>query len=118
MTDSSRRSGSAKGKARRPKPVSCQSTSPILPAPTCAGERGVDPLIIAATQLEPVQWAHLDGWAADDHAAEFKTFLVSCKPFLAVKRPHDPRPVYGGLWQACRRAAAAKPADAAAARKF
>jgi membrane-bound lytic murein transglycosylase A len=65
-----------------------------------------------------VPWASLDGWTTDDHTAAFKTFLVSCKPFLAVKRPLDSRPVYGGLWHACRRAAAAKPADAAAARKF
>jgi hypothetical protein len=43
---------------------------------------GVDPLNIPDTQLEPVKWADLDGWPADDHAAAFATFLASCKPFL------------------------------------
>jgi hypothetical protein len=30
---------------------------------------GVDPLNIPDTQLEPVEWAALDGWRADDHVA-------------------------------------------------
>ena len=37
-------------------------------------------LNIPDTQLEPVEWANLDGWPADDHAAAFATFLASCKP--------------------------------------
>src|SRR5437588_11346042 len=27
----------------------------------------VDPLTLADTQLEPVQWTDLEGWSADDH---------------------------------------------------
>ena len=45
---------------------------------------GADPLNIPDTELEPVKWANLDGWSADDHAAAFATFLASCKPFLVV----------------------------------
>src|SRR5438093_2609640 len=90
----------------------------LVGAACAAHGDGVDPLNIPDTQLEPVDWASLDGWAADDHAAAFATFLTSCKPFLAVRRPRDPRPVYGGLWQACRRAAATKPGNAEQARKF
>ena len=77
-----------------------------------------DPLNIPDTQLEPVEWANLDGWPADDHAAAFATLLASCKPFLASERPPDPRPIYEGLLHACRRAAATKITDAAEARKF
>jgi membrane-bound lytic murein transglycosylase A len=79
---------------------------------------GADPLNIPDTQLEPVEWANLDGWPADDHAAAFATLLASCKPFLASERPPDPRPIYDGLLHACRRAAATKTASVAEARKF
>ena len=78
----------------------------------------VDPLNIPDTQLEPVKWADLDGWEADDQAAAFAAFLASCKPFLAIERPRDPRPIYDGLLHACRRAATTKPASATEARKF
>lgn len=78
----------------------------------------VDPLNIPDTQLEPVEWRDLKGWPADDHAAAFATFLVSCKPFLATERARDLRPIHDGLLHACRRAAAAKVSGAAAARKF
>ena len=36
------------------------------------------------TQLEPVDWTDLDGWATDDHAAAFTAFLTSCRPFLGI----------------------------------
>ena len=94
------------------------ATAWLLAAVCAAHGDGVDPLNIPDTQLEPVQWTDLDGWPGDDHAAAFATFLASCKPFLATRRPHDPRPLYGGLWQACRQAAAIKASDANAARKF
>jgi membrane-bound lytic murein transglycosylase A len=80
--------------------------------------RAADPLDIPDTQLEPVSWSDLDGWAADDHAAAFTTFLASCKPFLATRRPLDPRPMYVGLWHVCRRAVAARRGGAQGARKF
>jgi membrane-bound lytic murein transglycosylase A len=89
----------------------------LLGAVAADGE-GVDPLDIPDTQLEPAEWTSLDGWTADDQAAAFATFLASCKPFLATRRARDPRPVYVGLWHACRRAAAARPAGPAAARRF
>jgi peptidoglycan lytic transglycosylase A len=99
--------------------ASVGSASVLLLGLICAAHgKGIDPLNIPDTQLEPVQWTDLDGWTADDHAAAFATFLASCKPFLASRRPRDPSPIYVGLWHACRRAAAAKPAGAAEARKF
>jgi membrane-bound lytic murein transglycosylase A len=82
----------------------------LLAAMAAAHSQTIDPLGAPDSQLEPVQWADLDGWAADDHAAAFSTFRQSCAPFLARKRPpSDPRPIYRGLWEVCRRAAAAGP---------
>jgi membrane-bound lytic murein transglycosylase A len=80
----------------------------------------LDPLNNTDTQLEPVTWADLDGWADDDQAAAFGTFLTSCKPFLARKRVTDTRPIYGALREVCKRAAAAGPlgADKDKARAF
>ena len=34
------------------------------------------------TQLEPIEWSRLEGWAADDHAAAFATFMNSCNAIL------------------------------------
>ena len=68
----------------------------------------VDPLNVPDTQLEPLAWSELDGWAADDHAAAFAAFRITCKPFLHHRQPpHDARPVYVGLWAVCKRAATA-----------
>src|SRR5215510_5804414 len=78
----------------------------------------VDPLKLPDTQLEPAEWADLNGWSTDDHAVAFATFLASCKPFLNSGRPRDPRPIYEGLLHACRRAVAAKIVGAAEARRF
>jgi membrane-bound lytic murein transglycosylase A len=86
-------------------------------APSAAHADGADPLSIPDAQLEPLQWTDLDRWATDDHAAALAAFLASCKPFLAAARPSDPRPLYGGLWRACRDAAMA-PSDDDGARKF
>jgi membrane-bound lytic murein transglycosylase A len=77
-----------------------------------------DPLIIADTQLEPVSWTALDGWAADDHLAAFSAFLKSCAPFLAGKEPHEGRPIHTALWHVCRRAAPLRPTSAAEAQAF
>src|SRR4051794_20467814 len=67
-----------------------------------------DPLNAPDTQLEPLHWGDLDGWAADDHAAAFAAFRISCKPLLRQQHlPRDARPIYGALWAVCRRAAAA-----------
>jgi membrane-bound lytic murein transglycosylase A len=69
--------------------------------------RDVDPLQAPDTQLEPVTWSDIDGWANDDHAAAFATFRVSCNPFLAARTNRDSRPIHRALWEVCRRAAAA-----------
>jgi membrane-bound lytic murein transglycosylase A len=82
-----------------------------LPAP--AG-----PMRLADTQLEPISWSDIDGWAADDHAAAFATFLVSCRTMAKAKATRDPRPVFAGLVAVCGRALAAVPLEGEAARRF
>jgi membrane-bound lytic murein transglycosylase A len=89
----------------------------LILGPVCARAEIV-PLQLPDSQLEPIKWADLEGWAADDHLAVLAVFRSSCQPFLHVRRPRDERPVYGALWQVCRRAAALRPASAAAARTF
>jgi membrane-bound lytic murein transglycosylase A len=85
--------------------------------PAAAREPAV--LKIPNSQLEPIAWTDLDGWADDDHAAGFKTFLTSCKAILPQPASHpETRPVFEALRQVCRRAVAAKPADGEQARAF
>jgi membrane-bound lytic murein transglycosylase A len=69
--------------------------------------------------MEPVEWDHIDGWAADDHAAAFATFLVSCRPIANTAHPAgENRPMYAALYAVCRRALKAGKLDENAARTF
>jgi membrane-bound lytic murein transglycosylase A len=77
-----------------------------------------EPFKLADSQLEPIKWAELDGWAGDDHLAAFEAYQASCRIFRKTKRPNDERPVYNALWEVCRRAAGVRPTSVAAARAF
>jgi len=70
------------------------------------------------TQYEPVEWASLDGWASDDHATAFATFLESCRALNASRQPAEPLVLTDALKAVCKRAMAAVPLDEDAARKF
>ncbi len=88
-------------------------------AAASAGEPGHGPMIIPNTQLEPLAWSEIEGWADDDHAAAFATFMKSCTPILkGTPAMRAARPVYGALYEACRRAVAAKPKNSGEARAF
>jgi membrane-bound lytic murein transglycosylase A len=64
-----------------------------------------EPLKLPNSALEPIDWNALDGWAADDHAAAFTTFLTSCRPLLRTNLPDGTkRPVYSALTRVCRQA--------------
>jgi membrane-bound lytic murein transglycosylase A len=77
------------------------------------------PMRWADTRFEPVAWNEIDGWAADDHAAAFATFLASCRPIASSARvSRDMRPVYPALVEICRKARSAGTLTAEAARKF
>ena len=67
-----------------------------------------EPLRLPNSALEPIDWNALDGWAVDDHAAAFATFLVSCRPMLRTIMPQgETRPMYFALTHVCQRALAA-----------
>jgi membrane-bound lytic murein transglycosylase A len=79
-----------------------------------------DPLRFPGSQYEPIRWADLDGWATDDHAAAFATFLASCRVMTTGKQhqPVDITPIADALKGVCLRALAAVPLDEDGARKF
>jgi len=77
------------------------------------------PIRFSDTRFEPVAFDAVDGWAADDHAAAFTTFLASCRPIVgSAKVSRDTRPVYPALVETCRKARAAGAQTAETARKF
>ncbi len=78
----------------------------LEPAPALTS--GPEPLRLSDSALEPIEWTALDGWAADDHAAAFATFLASCRPLLRTALPKgETRPMYFALVHVCRQALAA-----------
>jgi membrane-bound lytic murein transglycosylase A len=78
-----------------------------------------DSLSLRNAQLDGLSFAALDGWKDDDHAAAFATFLKSCRPILNSNRTmRTARPVLGGLFKACERAAAVGEVDREQARAF
>jgi membrane-bound lytic murein transglycosylase A len=77
-----------------------------------------EPLKLANTQLEPIEWTDIAGWAADDHLAAFAAYQKSCQVLRKMPRPDDHGPVHGALWNVCNKAAGLWPKDSAAARSF
>jgi membrane-bound lytic murein transglycosylase A len=70
-------------------------------------------------QIEPLNFAALEGWSQDDQSAAFGAFLKSCKTILnGTPAMRAARPMYGGLHAVCRRAAAAGRLNSAEARAF
>jgi membrane-bound lytic murein transglycosylase A len=71
------------------------------------------------TQYEPIEWADLDGWADDDHASAFATYLASCRALTSKQRPaRDVTPVSDALKSICDKALRAIPLDEDGARNF
>jgi membrane-bound lytic murein transglycosylase A len=69
--------------------------------------------------LEPIDWDALSGWAVDDHAAAFATFLSSCRPLIRTVLPSSgTRPMYLALKHICHQALAAGPLTDEQARVF
>jgi membrane-bound lytic murein transglycosylase A len=67
-----------------------------------------EPLQFPDSALEPIEWNTLKGWAADDHATAFATFLTSCRALLRTSVAQGKkRPMYVALTQVCRQALAA-----------
>ncbi|WP_245422291.1 murein transglycosylase A [Alsobacter soli] len=71
------------------------------------------------SSLEPLGFDEIPGWAADDHAAAYSTFLRTCRGVAergAVLRPGTPAP--GALVAVCRQALAEGEKGSSAARAF
>ncbi len=67
-------------------------------------------------QVEALNFAALAGWADDDHAAAYATFLKSCSAILQGSRvKRAARPLFGALFKVCERTKAAGPLDGAQA---
>ena len=57
-------------------------------------------------QTEALTFAALDGWKDDDQAAAFQAYMKSCGAILqGSKAMRKAQPVYGGLFNACEKAA-------------
>src|SRR5262249_10212932 len=66
---------------------------------------------------EPVKWAELAGWTADNHLAAFAAYQASCRALR--KRSSDDRgQLARALANVCRKAADLQPQDAGTARVF
>src|SRR6266850_2109703 len=90
----------------------------LLAAVSAAAGGDLERLKLADTQIEPLQWNELDGWAADDHAAAFAAFRASCRPIVRQRQARDERAMLAALNGPCKRALAAGAPKAAAARAF
>ena len=79
-----------------------------------------EPIKFPDTQYEPVDWADIDGWASDDHATAFATFLESCRALNASRQPvaATVTPIADALKAICERAFAAIPLEEDGARQF
>jgi membrane-bound lytic murein transglycosylase A len=87
----------------------------LQPAAPALAEPG--PLSLPDSQLEPLEWSELEGWAEDDHASALTTFLASCRP-LVRGTASDPRPMRAALVTACRRALSLRHPGTEQARAF
>jgi membrane-bound lytic murein transglycosylase A len=84
-----------------------------------AGAQESPALKFPDSELEPLAFADLDGWAEDDQAAAFKTFLTSCRVMVRRAKPaREPPPLRLALERICERALREPPLDAAKARAF
>jgi peptidoglycan lytic transglycosylase A len=87
--------------AERPRTQLAARSFELVEEPTFRPE----PLKLRGSALEPIDWSALDGWAVDDHAAAFATFLASCRPLLRTMLPKgETRPMYFALRHVCRQA--------------
>src|SRR6478752_8629672 len=77
-----------------------------------------DPLKSSGSQLEPLKWSELTGWAADDHLAAFAAYQAGCRTARRKPRSDERGLIFGALTNVCRKALALEPQDSAAARAF
>jgi membrane-bound lytic murein transglycosylase A len=87
--------------------------------PLAALGEGSGPIVLPDTQYEPVEWADLDGWTSDDHAAAFAAFLGSCRTLQNRHRQaRELTAIPAALRDICEAARQAIPLDQEGAKKF
>jgi membrane-bound lytic murein transglycosylase A len=78
-----------------------------------------EPIKFPDTQYQPLDWAELQGWGGDDHAAAFAAFLASCRAVNGARPPsREATAINTALKPICERALAAIPLEEEGARKF
>jgi membrane-bound lytic murein transglycosylase A len=90
----------------------------LLAGLTPAWAAGPGSLKFPDASLEPSSWHQLDGWATDDHATAYRTFLVSCRALLPQKSAPAARRFTEAMKVVCRRALATPRLDDEEARAF
>jgi membrane-bound lytic murein transglycosylase A len=102
--------------------ISLIASAPMAHAKHVRHVRYVDALHVPHAKIEPLKFSDLAGWQNDDLAAAFATFMKSCSAILqGTQAMRKARPIYGGLYNACAKAAALAAGgkvDTARARKF
>jgi membrane-bound lytic murein transglycosylase A len=99
----------------------CAVVTGLLAAMTCSAVSAgsaEEPLKLAGTQLEPIQWKQLAGWSGDDHLAAFAAYQASCQALRKLGHADARRPVQSALMNVCRRASGLLPQHSQAARIF
>ena len=76
-----------------------------------------EPLKLTDSQLEPIKWADVVGWKADDHLAAFAAYDTSCQVLRKIQRT-DRGQVSRALWNVCRKAMGLQPQHLNTARAF
>ena len=84
-----------------------------------AAAQAPSPLKFPNSQLEPLTWSDLAGWADDDHLAAFNTFMDSCKAIIPRTNPRrEAGPMFSALQTICRAARQNLALDKDKAREF
>ena len=76
-----------------------------------------EPVKLPDSQLEPIKWADLVGWKADDQLAAFAAYDTSCHALRKIQRT-DRGQISRALWNVCRKALGLRPQDSNTARTF
>jgi membrane-bound lytic murein transglycosylase A len=84
---------------------------------TASAASAEEPLKLAGSQLEPIKWADLVGWKADDHLAAFAAYDTSCQALRKMQRA-DRGQISKALSNVCRKAMGLRRPDLNTARTF
>ena len=76
-----------------------------------------EPLKLPDSQLEPIKWANLVGWKADNHLAAFAAYDTSCQALRKIQRT-DRGQISKALSNVCRKAMGLRQPDLNTARTF